>query len=257
MAGIATARATTPAATGNDAELIHLCERLVAMHEEELAIHEANNRAEDIEPHKTRIGELATEWFRIEARIYELPDPVTPAGIAAVARAAAVEWPRRSNGELDAGGGLAEWLACILIEHHAGTAAHKISAPPSDTRLIELADQIMALDAEGAHLWDQHDAIQDQQRAAGADGASLIRDGNAFIYAQHPRVKQLATLRHEMAHTPATTPAGFRAKARVVERFLDCWPGDTGHEDEAVAWSLANDLLGQPSVWRTEEGEGV
>jgi hypothetical protein len=41
-----------------------------------------------------------------------------------------------------------------------------------------------------------------------------------------------------------------------VEHFLDCWPGEArGTEDEAIAWSLANDLLGQPSIWRTKGQE--
>jgi hypothetical protein len=52
----------------------------------------------------------------------------------------------------------------------------------------------------------------------------------------------------------ATTMAGFCAKARIVQEFNNCAPGfaDLDHPD-AMAWSLANDLLGVASIWRTDE----
>ncbi len=50
-----------------------------------------------------------------------------------------------------------------------------------------------------------------------------------------------------------TALAGFRAKARVVREFGNCADGSaTGEEDDAMAWSLANDLLGIPSVLNGE-----
>jgi hypothetical protein len=54
----------------------------------------------------------------------------------------------------------------------------------------------------------------------------------------------------------ATTIAGFCAKARVVQQYNDCWPGYADpNQDDALAWSLANDLLSMPSVWK--EGADV
>ena len=65
-------------------------------------------------------------------------------------------------------------------------------------------------------------------------------------------------LRAQLAQTPATTLAGFRAKARIVRRFT--YDGD-GYEqrdtDTAIAASLANDLLGLPTIWRDDDADPV
>ncbi len=52
----------------------------------------------------------------------------------------------------------------------------------------------------------------------------------------------------------ATTMAGFLAKARIVQRFNDCDFGCADpSSDDAMAWSLANDMLGIPSIWREDD----
>jgi hypothetical protein len=59
-------------------------------------------------------------------------------------------------------------------------------------------------------------------------------------------------LRSELAELPATTMAGFRAKARIVQHFNNCAPGYAASDmDDAMAWSLANDLLGVVSGHRS------
>ena len=55
---------------------------------------------------------------------------------------------------------------------------------------------------------------------------------------------------------PATTLAGMRAKARFVQEFNNCSPGYARPwQDDAMARSLANDLLGQASVWRSDDDD--
>ena len=72
----------------------------------------------------------------------------------------------------------------------------------------------------------------------------------------HPLVNELWAMRARLAQMQATTLDGFRAKARVVQEYNNCDPGYADpDQDDALAWSLANDLLGVPSVWRGE-GEG-
>jgi hypothetical protein len=72
-----------------------------------------------------------------------------------------------------------------------------------------------------------------------------------------PIVERNWDTRAELVEFPATTMDGFRAKARVVREFGGCSDGYvTGYEDDAVAWSLANDLLGLPSVMKPLEEAG-
>jgi len=41
-----------------------------------------------------------------------------------------------------------------------------------------------------------------------------------------------------------------------MQEFSNCAPGYADPEqDDAMAWSLANDLLGVPSVWRSDDHE--
>ena len=93
-------------------------------------------------------------------------------------------------------------------------------------QFVALADQILALHAEYDRQWDEHDAIEEQHRTAGTATATLVRDSCRFLDEIHPLSRRVMALRQEMARTPATTMAGFRAKALIVEQFLDCWPGD-------------------------------
>lgn len=120
---VAGAAAALPAAAeaapdANEAELIRLCNRLVAIKAEELKLYtemppvtpEAEKRL------KEHLKPGSDAWWNIEARIYELDvTPKTPAGISAVARAALVEAPRHSDGSVIADD-LSNWLVWTVIE---------------------------------------------------------------------------------------------------------------------------------------------
>ena len=122
------------------------------------------------------------------------------------------------------------------------------SAAPEgdDAAVVRLADEIMAIHAETTRLSEEAEAV--------------MRPGKAKDRFRQDRIWPLVD-RHwelisELAMTPATTMAGFRAKARVVQEFNNCSPGyaEPCHDD-AMAWSLANDLLGVPSEWAEEADE--
>ena len=49
-----------------------------------------------------------------------------------------------------------------------------------------------------------------------------------------------------LARMPATTEAGWRAKARIARRFLHA---DGPADDDSIALSLLNDLLGVETSW--------
>jgi hypothetical protein len=63
------------------------------------------------------------------------------------------------------------------------------------------------------------------------------------------RYERYHAIRRFLTQTPAQTLAGLQAKAILVRRYDG--PGlilPTGYEDDALAWSLAGDLLGLPST---------
>jgi len=66
-------------------------------------------------------------------------------------------------------------------------------------------------------------------------------------------------MRERLAALPARTLDGWRAKARIVRLFSNATERDgsvTADHDEAMAWSLACDLLGDPSGVVVPEAEG-
>lgn len=129
----------------------------------------------------------------------------------------------------------------------AALGARSSTANP-DAGLIALCDRIVALNAEVDRLSDEQDEMKGDYRAQAKFGDSRIR----------PIVRHGWELRAELVTTPATTLAGFRAKARIVRLYNGCTDGyATGYEDDAVAWSLANDLLGLPTVMKPDDEEGA
>jgi len=71
-------------------------------------------------------------------------------------------------------------------------------------------------------------------------------------------ISPLGELRIELVMTPATAMAGFRAKVRVVQQFNNRSPGYADPcAHDAIAWSLANDLLGVASVCAEEADEAA
>lgn len=95
-------RAALAAGTGTDAspdaELIRLCDRLVAIRAEERAITDADAWVPDRGPYKARFDALLAEWFAIDARLYDVDEPVTRARVLAVARAAVAQAPKQADG---------------------------------------------------------------------------------------------------------------------------------------------------------------
>ncbi len=120
--------------------------------------------------------------------------------------------------------------------------------PNADAEIIRLADAIMAGNAETMRLNDLGEELdftpENEGRRAQlrAQIAPLVREGWA--------------MRARLAGMQATTLAGWQAKARVVREINNCSDGyTTGYDDEALGWSLANDVLGLPSVLRVGDQE--
>jgi hypothetical protein len=112
----------------------------------------------------------------------------------------------------------------------------------SDTALIAVADEIIALERESNRLSAEEELLP-------------VREQHAFSEKHiRPLTNRSLDLRDELALTPATTMAGYRAKARVLQIYTNCTSGYADPwQDDGPAWSLANDLLGVPSVWRQDE----
>jgi hypothetical protein len=143
--------------------------------------------------------------------------------------------------------GLLGGAAALLAGAAAVTlprAALATGAGP-DAVLIRMVDILLALDAKTSKMWEE---LDDLPRAT----AEIIRERDI-----RPLLDAEWEMRMEIAGMQATTLDGFRAKARLVQCYNNCAPGfaDLGNDD-ALAWSLANDLLGVASVWRPDDGEG-
>lgn len=116
-------------------------------------------------------------------------------------------------------------------------------APPrvieTDAQLVALADAI-----EAEHR--ETEAIQVAREKAGQDAfAPDFIEGTI-----QPRVRKSWEMRARLASLPALTLEGWRAKARIVRLFSNAPDRDCevdGDADEAMAWSLACDLLGEAS----------
>jgi hypothetical protein len=130
----------------------------------------------------------------------------------------------------------------------AGAACVAVTAAPAagdDAELIRLADEIMTLHAETNRLSDIEDALPDWQARARFNKKKI----RPLVDRHHEPMPELVMMR-------ATTMAGFQAKARVLHVFSNCAPGYAEpDQDDALGWSLANDLLGVASVWRPDEDE--
>lgn len=126
-------------------------------------------------------------------------------------------------------------------------------AADPDAELIALADRILANGAESHRISDEIDLMP-----AARPEDSQARD-RRYEREIRPLVAANWNMRMRLAETRATTMDGFRAKARIVQEYNNCAPGYAeSHQDDAMAWSLANDLLGVASAWRPEDdGEDV
>jgi hypothetical protein len=124
-AAIATAARGAPVADapadGADAKLIRLCERMVAIHTAEVALVDADEWAPDRGPNKPRYDALWAEWIAIRDRVYDLNDPTTVAGAAALSRVALTVVDRDFEGNPKPRC-FFEWLALGVLEFQAGSA---------------------------------------------------------------------------------------------------------------------------------------
>jgi hypothetical protein len=124
-------------------------------------------------------------------------------------------------------------------------ATDRIPANP-DSELIRLAEELVTSHEETTRLDTEWDARTPRPSFAARD-----RFMSEVIY---PRGDVERDLRHRLATMRAMTIEGFRAKARVVRAINNCADGYACPlDDGAMEWSLANDLLGVPSVWRDDE----
>lgn len=113
-----------------------------------------------------------------------------------------------------------------------------------DAAILKLVDEIFAVHARAIRIHETADVMSPQE-------SDRIMQTQVRPLARHGQ-----NLRAELAMTPATTMDGFRAKARIVQHFCNCSPRHADpYADDAMAWSLANDLLGEASLWKRDGGE--
>jgi hypothetical protein len=127
----------------------------------------------------------------------------------------------------------------------AATPADAVAAPNPDAEVVRLADDIAAIRAENERLSYIEEEIPNFRER--------VRWHETHI---RPRTNRYLALLETLAAKPAVSAAGFRAKARIWLLHGNCAPGYAVPSDcEALAWSLANDVLGIESVWREEEDD--
>jgi hypothetical protein len=102
-----------------DAELIRLCDRLVAISDEERSLYAT---IKDERTRNTALQPLTDEWFAIRTRLYEMDRPMTSEGARAAAMAA------RANADSDPSfkvmaSDLGDWLALAACAYLTDTAA--------------------------------------------------------------------------------------------------------------------------------------
>jgi hypothetical protein len=144
------------------------------------------------------------------------------------------------SGEHPSGPAPRGFLGCLAVAATGGAViAHAASDPSPDAALIAMAEEIKVLN-------ERSDALSQE-----CEGMSA-RDSDRFMKERvFPMVDRIHELRADMATTPAISAAGLRAKAQIVQLFNSCFPGYAHPSNsDAMAWSLANDMLGVPSVWR-------
>ncbi len=113
--GALDAPAMATAAGNPDAELVRLCDRLVAIDAERADIFRT---IEDDAEKEIALQPTDVESRKIAERLYDMPDPVTSAGARAVARAAFAEAEKSLDGGLVCND-ISDWLALTVVEYVA------------------------------------------------------------------------------------------------------------------------------------------
>jgi hypothetical protein len=104
--------------------------------------------------------------------------------------------------------------------------------PSPDSEVLSVAAELEAGDDEFQRLCDAAEAATEQE----APAIDIRIQENVARHWQ---------LRTRLARIPASTEAGWRAKARIARRFLHA----DGPADDSLALSLLNDLLGAETSW--------
>ena len=97
-----------------DAEIILLCAKYVALWHEERVISAAAELAPDEGPLHARFEEIGARERQIIRRLYELGAPSTKGGITAMAEAAVAGWPRNADGACCCEN-ITEWLSVAVV----------------------------------------------------------------------------------------------------------------------------------------------
>jgi len=98
-----------------DAELIALCERLVAIEGEIAALMAIRNTIEDEQRTEPQLAAMFADGNQVFDRIYDQPDVTTMAGALAMARASVAVAPRGTDGQIIWTGD-SEYLAWSVAE---------------------------------------------------------------------------------------------------------------------------------------------
>lgn len=104
-----------------------------------------------------------------------------------------------------------------------------------DRDLIDASREYVALEAEIIRIGELEGEVPVPERAAVLAQADPLYDRQEEI-------------REAMAATPARTLAGLKAKAAALQAWLPSSSAGTApyRDEDALAWSLCNDLLGRP-----------
>jgi hypothetical protein len=111
--------ADPPKRPSPDAELIRLCDRLVAISDEERRLYAT---IEDEHTRNTALQPLTDEWTAIRTKLYEMDRPATSEGERSVALAAQANADSDPDHKVMASD-LADWLALATCAYLTGTAA--------------------------------------------------------------------------------------------------------------------------------------
>lgn len=226
-----------------DAELIALCDRMVALHSRNLALYAGPGSPDDPDNDPVvgpLLDAICDELRPIRARLADMA-PATLAGARAMARAALADVPRTSDYALLTGDdpllyAVTEWLAGDYAAYLATPPDQRnFTAPPQtgqahpDAGLLALAAEVREIEAERDRLGEI---------AFGPDGASA--DPWPGIYACTAAARQREGA---MADLPARTLDGLREKARIAFFMLDTEENGEPPDEHPAAWSLCRDLL--------------
>lgn len=196
-------------AESDDAELIRLCARLVALERQEAAIYKVRHTAEDEERTEPELDRLGAERETILQRLNEIGKITTLSGARAMAAAAISEAPKDRAGQVECTQGEdAEWLAFTVSEFLAGTNAGVIKGPS----ITEPATAAVFSDSELLRLCT---AFHEHQ--AEMDAIVHTADDETF----HAVLAARWSIIDAINDVSAVTDQGRRAKAKVAFKILD------------------------------------